>query len=179
MPTTKRPRGAPPGNINALKHGFYSRQFRKMELDDLEAMLDAGLDSEINMLRVSTRRVLELADGNDDLDTGIKLLTVLGITSTRLANLLRAQVLLGGSRQDDIYKQIIEALDDVLRTFNATEIDSALKRGNLSGIPMAEVPKTLRRGDKVLVAAKPCSLIRPRKASIWGGETGMLLASRW
>ena len=113
MPTPKRPRGAPPGNLNALKHGFYSRQFRKVDIEDLDAMLDSGLDSEINMLRVSTRHLIELSQENTDLDTGIRLLTVLGATSTRLANLLRAQVMLGGSRQDDIYKQIIEALDEV------------------------------------------------------------------
>jgi hypothetical protein len=114
MPSSpKRPRGAPPGNLNALKHGFYSRGFRKMDIDDLDAMLEDGLDSEINMLRVSTRRLLELTQDNADVDTGIRLLTVLGTTSTRLANLLRAQSLLGGDRQDDLYNQITQALDEL------------------------------------------------------------------
>ena len=44
------------------------------------------------MLRVSTRHLIELSQRKRDLDTGIRLLTVLGATSTRLANLLRARV---------------------------------------------------------------------------------------
>lgn len=34
----KRKRGGQLGNLNALKHGFYSRQFKGMELDDLELL---------------------------------------------------------------------------------------------------------------------------------------------
>jgi hypothetical protein len=90
MPSPKRPRGAPPGNLNALKHGFYSRGFRTMDIADLDAMLENGLKSEINMLRVSTRRLLELSQENTDVDQGIHLLSVLGVTATRLANLIRA-----------------------------------------------------------------------------------------
>jgi hypothetical protein len=33
--TQARRRGAPEGNFNAFKHGFYSRRFRNGELDDL------------------------------------------------------------------------------------------------------------------------------------------------
>ena len=113
MSPTKRSRGAQPGNLNALKHGFYSRNFRKMEIDDLDIICAEGLESEINMLRISTRRLLELSQDNTDLDTGIRLLTVMGATSTRLANLLRTEALLGTSRQDETYNAIIQALDEV------------------------------------------------------------------
>jgi hypothetical protein len=113
MPTTKRPRGAPPGNTNALKHGFHSRQFRQAEINDLDIMLTNSLESEINMLRVVTRRVLELSQDNDDIETGIKLLATLGATTTRLASLLRTQTILGGGGQDDVYDQITRALAQV------------------------------------------------------------------
>ena len=113
MPTPKRPRGAPPGNLNALKHGFYSRGFRTMDIADLDTMLENGLESEINMLRVSTRRLLELSQENTDVDQGIHLLSVLGATATRLAGLMRAQAILGGKAQDDTLNIIIRALADV------------------------------------------------------------------
>jgi hypothetical protein len=106
-------RGAPPGNLNALKHGFYSRGFRSMDINDLDSMLTVGLESEINMLRVSTRRLLELSQENGDVDTGIKLLSVLGMTATRLANLMRSQSIIGGGAQDDTLDSIIRALKDL------------------------------------------------------------------
>jgi hypothetical protein len=34
----KKKRGAPPGNQNALKHGFYSRRFRNLEMGDLDVV---------------------------------------------------------------------------------------------------------------------------------------------
>ena len=41
--TAKRNRGAQPGNVNALKHGFYSQQFRNGELADLDSFEDTNL----------------------------------------------------------------------------------------------------------------------------------------
>lgn len=109
----KSRRGGRPGNLNSLKHGFYSRDFHKLEHSDLDAMLEDGLDSEINMLRVTTRRLLELAQNELDFDRGVRLLSVLSITTTRLANLLRTQAALGNTQKDDILQQITEALAEV------------------------------------------------------------------
>jgi hypothetical protein len=59
-PMTLRHRGAQPNNTNALKHGFYSRRFRQIDRDDLDALpQDDRLDSEINAMRVLIRRALE------------------------------------------------------------------------------------------------------------------------
>jgi len=63
----KRGRGAQPGNLNALRHGFYSRYFRSIELADLD-QLSAGLESEIAMLRVQTRRFLEVLETAGEVD---------------------------------------------------------------------------------------------------------------
>jgi hypothetical protein len=60
-----RKRGAQPGNLNALKHGFYSRSFLDLENTDLEAMLAQDLESEIAMLRVVVRRAFELSTAPD------------------------------------------------------------------------------------------------------------------
>ena len=111
----KRRRGGQPGNLNTLKHGFYSRHFNSLELKDLEATLESGLDSEIDLLRVATRRLLTLTADNKDIDTGIRLLTVLGATASRLANLLRSEALLGGNREESVYNQLVAAIDGMAK----------------------------------------------------------------
>lgn len=99
-------RGAPAGNVNALKHGFYSKQFKAAELKDLDLLLEAGsqanLIDEIAMLRVTIRRTLELAKGIDDVETAIKWLSVLGASATRIASLLRTQKILGSSQNNEL-----------------------------------------------------------------------------
>jgi hypothetical protein len=85
------PRGAPKGNLNALKHGFYSRLFRGSESSELEDDQLVSLENEITLLRVMMRRTMELADGIDDLRETTRVLDALGAAAGRLANLLRAQ----------------------------------------------------------------------------------------
>ena len=79
-------------------------------------MID-GLADEIAMLRVVTRRVLELANGMNDLESGINLLGVLGLASTRLASLLKVQKMLGGEEDNEISKAISLALSEVIEEF--------------------------------------------------------------
>jgi hypothetical protein len=71
-----------------------------------------GLDDEIRMLRTITRRVFQLADGVEELEQAISLLGALGIASTRLANLLKAQKSLGNG-QDAVMTALSEALEKV------------------------------------------------------------------
>jgi len=54
---TKSKRGAPKGNLNAIKHGYYSRAFSRLEKTDLNR-IDENLTSEINALRVIGRRIM-------------------------------------------------------------------------------------------------------------------------
>ena len=82
--------GAPKGNLNALKHGFYSRLFRKSEADDLQEN-STSLEHEITLLRVMIRRTMQLADGINDLKEATHILDALGAAAARLANLLRTQ----------------------------------------------------------------------------------------
>jgi hypothetical protein len=84
-------RGAPRGNLNALKNGFYSRLFRLNETSDLNEDDSTSLEHEITLLRVMMRRTMELADGIDDLNQATRVLDALGAAAGRLANLLRAQ----------------------------------------------------------------------------------------
>ena len=63
--TRKKP-GAPEGNWNAFKHGFYSKRFRPLELSDLDTALGDGLEDEIALLRVIIRRVFECANDEEN-----------------------------------------------------------------------------------------------------------------
>ncbi|MBN2148716.1 MAG: hypothetical protein JW726_15115 [Anaerolineales bacterium] len=107
-----RKRGAPRGNKNALKHGFYSRHFKAGETSDLEHTEQDNLDSEINMLRVVIRRTMEIADGQTDLEAAVKILGSLGAAATRLSSLLRTQKLLN-TGQSTAYDQVTAAIAEV------------------------------------------------------------------
>ena len=64
------------GTINALKHGFYSQRFSPIELQDLDIALADGLDDEIALLRVTIRRVFDLAtEEGEDTETWFKALS--------------------------------------------------------------------------------------------------------
>ena len=57
-------RGAPKGNQNARKHGFYSRALTEAEkTDHSEASLNEGIDQEIAFLRMKLK---ELAENEPD-----------------------------------------------------------------------------------------------------------------
>ena len=40
----KRQRGAHPGNLNAFKHGFYSKLFEPLDREDIENLLSMNLE---------------------------------------------------------------------------------------------------------------------------------------
>jgi hypothetical protein len=53
----KRKRGAQPGNHNALKHGYYSKEFNRKEKHDLDAAAEMeGIDAEIALLRYEIKK---------------------------------------------------------------------------------------------------------------------------
>jgi hypothetical protein len=106
------PRGAPKGNLNALKHGFYSRLFHAVEANELPQDQSVSLDHEITLLRVMIRRTMELADGIDDLREATRALDALGAAAGRLAGLLRTQKNLL-NRQSNIADEISIAIQQV------------------------------------------------------------------
>ena len=60
--TPKKSPGAPKGNTNALKHGFYSRSFRAVEQTELNEFDPASLQNEIELMRVFILRTAELGE---------------------------------------------------------------------------------------------------------------------
>ena len=66
--TPRRKRGAPSGNQNARKHGFYSIALSPQEQETLqEAVNIKGLGSEIALMRVKITRLLAYADTSPEL----------------------------------------------------------------------------------------------------------------
>lgn len=64
----KKRRGAPKGNLNALKDGFYARVLDEAEKLDMETASDVdGIDDEIALLRVKIKSILEREPENIEL----------------------------------------------------------------------------------------------------------------
>ena len=96
-------RGAPKGNQNARKHGFYSRVLDKAEQLDFELATGVeGIDDEIALLRVKIKSILEKDPEN------IKL--IIKATHT-LAGLLKTKFNI--SKEDK--KGLKEAITNVLK----------------------------------------------------------------
>ncbi len=99
----QRKRGAPKGNQNARKHGFYSRVLNEAERLDFELATGVeGIDDEIALLRVKIKSILE----NDP--ENIKLIMQ---ATNALAKLVRTRYNI--SKEDK--KGLKEAIGNVLR----------------------------------------------------------------
>lgn len=98
-----RKRGAPKGNQNARKHGFYSKVLNEAEQLDFELATDVeGIDDEIALLRVKIKSLLEHDPEN------IKLIMQAANT---LARLVKTKYNI--SKEDK--KGLKEAIGNVLR----------------------------------------------------------------
>jgi len=100
---SKRRRGAPNGNQNARKHGFYSKVLDEVEQLDFELAAGVeGMDDEIALLRVKIKSILEYDPEN------IKLIMQ---ATDALAKLVRTKYKI--SKEDK--KGLKEAIGNVLR----------------------------------------------------------------
>ena len=109
----KRQRGAQPGNLNAFRHGFYSKLFKPLNAEDLEGIFSTSLEEEIAMLRVATQWTFNLANQVGDINQAIKALGALGLASIRTSRLLKSQKELGNG--DQALSAIKDAINEVLR----------------------------------------------------------------
>jgi hypothetical protein len=114
-PSRPRRRGAPLGNRNAAKYGFYINPSQKKDLKDHEAHEFTGLNDEIVMLRVHIRRLVRAAAEIDDFYVQLDLLRSLCLATDALTRLIRTQLLLSASQQDETSIAIGQALDEVIR----------------------------------------------------------------
>jgi hypothetical protein len=112
-PQIPKKRGAPYGNQNAYKHGFYSQHFTRAEMDDLSEMEPLELDDEIELIRTLMRRVLESSTDNtshaDNIDT-LRSICMGNITLTRL---IRTHYLKPKENNHSLPKELIEILAEL------------------------------------------------------------------
>lgn len=90
----KKKRGAPIGNQNAYKHGFYSAAFKAAEQRLLSGMPAHDLSAEIELIRVGTLRLLLALDEAHqpaDFATQITALRVLNLSAHSITSLIRTQ----------------------------------------------------------------------------------------
>jgi len=106
-------RGAPPGNLNALKHGFYARQFKKAELTGLEQCDFDGLNDEIAILRVYIRRLIQQGSDTTDLYQTAGILRILCLATASLTRLIKTQHFLVSGADDPLMRDLRQALDEV------------------------------------------------------------------
>ena len=109
----KRKQGAQPGNLNAFKHGFYSKLFEPLDREDIENLLSMDLEEKIVMLRKATQHTFGLACQVDDIDQAIKVLGALGLASIRTSRLLKSQKELGDG--DQALSVVSNAINEVLK----------------------------------------------------------------
>lgn len=109
-PNIKRKSGGQPGNLNAFKHGFYSRRFTKLELRHLDVILSNDLTDEIALTRVLLRRYFYLANKQaKTLDEWSTIINLCGVIATRLSGLVRTQYLISGEKPTDLFALLLEA----------------------------------------------------------------------
>ena len=104
MPTkAKRKSGAPKGNQNARKHGFYAKVLDEAEQLDFELASGVnGIDDEIALLRVKIKSILEKDPENINL--------IMQATNT-LAGLVKTRYKISKEQR----KGLKEAIGNVLR----------------------------------------------------------------
>jgi hypothetical protein len=102
-----RKRGAPPGNKNALKHGFYSRAFTKEEQCEWESATNGRLQPEINLFKVliaRTARMLKPINENPapSFQESLAMLYVVSMAITRLNSFYRTNERLHSTNDDGL-----------------------------------------------------------------------------
>jgi hypothetical protein len=109
-----RRRGAPNGNSNALRHGFYSRQFKQVIQRDLDGHEFEGLTDEITMLRVAIRQIFEDIGKAKDPHERMEGFRAVSLGCFSLARLIRTQQIITPAG-DDLYAAISEGLESALK----------------------------------------------------------------
>jgi hypothetical protein len=124
---TKRKRGAPKGNQNAVKHGYYSRAFNQAEQSDFDLAAGMeGISEEIALLRFEIKKAVSGGD--------IKNLMPLVKAAFALEKLLRTDRRFFMERQQGLQVALNNVIRDVLVPLGSDAVNSAIA-GKLSGQP--------------------------------------------
>lgn len=124
---TRRKKGGQPANKNALKHGFYSKDFRNPEKARLAKIKTSDLQSELNLLRVHLDRLqkeikydekkIKDGNGNQLRDSHyLSQITALSMMASSISTIARTIHFISGSK-GGILDEIEEAFDELRREF--------------------------------------------------------------
>ena len=102
------------------QRSLYKRSFRQEEITALESLPTQDLQSEIDLLRVTMRRTFEQIGEDTDLESMANTLRSLGLTASRLGNLVRLQSELHGD-DSDIASGIHDALREAMKGWKITQ----------------------------------------------------------
>jgi hypothetical protein len=119
----RKKRGGQLGNTNALKHGFYTKNFSLSERQGLESINEIVLADEIALLRVLIRRFSAqiLASQGVSLNESAQHLAVTSEAMLRLASLLRTNHLLGGSETGSLTQELCLSLAEIYKEMGFNE----------------------------------------------------------
>lgn len=109
----KRKRGAPLGNQNAFKHGFYTRNFTQQEVSDLKEIEGLDVHHEIELIRALMRRVLESSNTASTHADNIYTLRAICLGNFTLTRLIRTQFLKPKDPGHNLVSIIGEILDEI------------------------------------------------------------------
>jgi hypothetical protein len=114
----KQKGGAPKGNQNARKHGFYSNVLNAAEKRRLTVASDVeGIDDEIAVLRVKIKTILEKDPEN------IKLLVFAVAT---LANLMKARLHINKDQGKSLLRSLLKLGKEVALTSGASAVSELI-----------------------------------------------------
>jgi hypothetical protein len=106
----KRQRGAPKGNQNAVKHGYYSRKLAAVEKHDYEFTAGMqGVEEEITLLRFEIKKAISGGD--------IKNLIPLTKAALALEKLIRTHHQFFAEKQDNLKAALRNVIRDVIIPF--------------------------------------------------------------
>ena len=91
----KGKRGAPRGNKNALKHGFYSSAFTARERRLLQGLPAADFSAEIELIRVANLHLIQSLVASPhqvDIETQLSTLRAIALSTHSIASLVRLQI---------------------------------------------------------------------------------------
>ena len=119
----KRKPGAPKGNKNALRHGFYARSFSAEQNSRLDGQASTDVQAEINLLRICIDKLNNQIDFQEikhiDMqgnlsrnDHYLNQLNTLAAMTQSLATLVRTHYLTHG-KSGDIQSSILAALEEL------------------------------------------------------------------
>ena len=101
----KRKKGAPPGNKNAVKHGFYSKALHEAERVSLQQAVEVeGVDEEIALLRYKLAELLENYPDRIDLQVDI---------ANTIARLVRTRYQISKEQKKSLKEAIAKVLTEV------------------------------------------------------------------